>query len=425
MLFVTGQLVRREYSFHPISGTSMNPVLTEKDMVLVKKRDPIRRYDIIAFSVKGEKGKFVKRVIGMPGDTMFIRNDRMVLNIGEQGEFETTYTFQLSPAVAEEFQALTEIPKGLYFTTGDHIDVSKDSRTFGFVQKKKWKERFSSIFLPWSESRRIVNEKDWPAGGEKMMVILGIVSAGLVGLAIIFAGIRLVFDWRLTEIQREPDQSLLFRRKLNHLRKIEQAQHIRYLLLTSLMIGLGVALTIGALLVLADNQQKMNLQNQKANERITQLENQQKQLIKSIPLKKYPEEGLGLTDYEWDKLVGDNPDSDLQKRFETIFSQKTTSYFGSSDMKVFLTEPKKLSLQLKGWTEDDTSTETVKQNIDAFAKEAEGISELMAVHVQLITSNKKNEKVVYSVNYSREKSEGVFHKKNVSEQNLKNDGGKG
>lgn len=136
-MFISGQLVRREYSFHPISGTSMSPTLTEKDMVLVKKRDPIRRYDIIAFSVNGEKGKFVKRVIGMPGDTMFIRNDRMVLNIGEQGEFETTYTFQLSPAVAEEFQALTEIPKGLYFTTGDHIDVSKDSRTFGFVQKKE------------------------------------------------------------------------------------------------------------------------------------------------------------------------------------------------------------------------------------------------------------------------------------------------
>lgn len=136
-MFISGQLVRREYSFHPISGTSMSPTLTEKDMVLVKKRDPIRRYDIIAFSVKGEKGKFIKRVIGMPGDTMFIRNDRMVLNIGEQGEFETTYTFQLSPAVAEEFQALTEIPKGLYFTTGDHIDVSKDSRTFGFVQKKE------------------------------------------------------------------------------------------------------------------------------------------------------------------------------------------------------------------------------------------------------------------------------------------------
>lgn len=137
VLFISGQLVRREYSFHPISGTSMSPTLTEKDMVLVKKRDPIHRYDVITFSVKGESGKFVKRVIGMPGDTMFIRNDRMVLNIGEHGDFETTYTFQLSPAVAEEFQELTKIPAGLYFTTGDHIDVSKDSRTFGFVQKKQ------------------------------------------------------------------------------------------------------------------------------------------------------------------------------------------------------------------------------------------------------------------------------------------------
>ncbi|MGM0301002.1 signal peptidase I [Enterococcus sp. AZ048] len=137
VLFFSGQLVRREYSFHPISGTSMSPSLTEKDMVLVKKRASIRRYDVIAFSVKGESGKFVKRVIGMPGDTMFIRNDRMVLNIGEHGTFETTYTFQLSPAVAEEFQDLAKIPAGLYFTTGDHIDVSKDSRTFGFVQKEE------------------------------------------------------------------------------------------------------------------------------------------------------------------------------------------------------------------------------------------------------------------------------------------------
>lgn len=137
VLFTSGLLVRREYSFHPISGTSMMPTLTEKDMVLVKKRDPIHRYDVIAFSVKGEEGKFVKRVIGMPGDTMFIRNDRMVLNIGEHGNFETTYTFQLSPAVAEEFQELTKIPKGFYFTTGDHIDVSKDSRTFGFVRKNE------------------------------------------------------------------------------------------------------------------------------------------------------------------------------------------------------------------------------------------------------------------------------------------------
>ena len=136
MIVLSVHLLRRGDSVHPISGTSMSPTLTEEEMVLVKKNPSILRYDIVAFSVDGEKGKFVKRVIGIPGDRIFIRNDRMILNIGDQGEFETTYTFQLSPAVSEEFQELTKIPAGFYFTIGDHIDVSKDSRTFGLVNKK-------------------------------------------------------------------------------------------------------------------------------------------------------------------------------------------------------------------------------------------------------------------------------------------------
>ena len=258
-----------------------------------------------------------------------------------------------------------------------------------------------------------------------LLLILGILSAGLVGLAIILVLVRFMFDLRLTAIQKEPDHSPLFRRKLHYLRKMEQARNIRYLLLTCLMIGIGVALTIGSFLVLANDQQKMKEQNQKANERITYLEKQQNQLIKSIPLRKYPEEGIGLVNYEWDKLAGEEIDSKMQEQMETAISQRSAQYFGSSDTKVSLDESKTLSLHLKGWIDDDTSQSTIKQNLDAFAKEAEGISELSAVHVRLITSNKKNEKMVYSVNYSREKSEDVFHKKNVSEQNLKNDGGKG
>lgn len=136
MVVLSLQLLRKGYSIHPISGTSMRPTLTEKDMVLIKKDLTVLRYDVIAFSIKEEDGKFVKRVIGLPGDHFFIRNDRMTLNVGDYGEFETTYTFRLSPSVAEEFQSLNQIPMGMYFTIGDHIDVSKDSRTFGFVHKK-------------------------------------------------------------------------------------------------------------------------------------------------------------------------------------------------------------------------------------------------------------------------------------------------
>ena len=258
-----------------------------------------------------------------------------------------------------------------------------------------------------------------------LLVIVGIFSAVLVVLALLFVLIRLVFDWRLTLIQREPDQSPLFRRKLNHLRKLEQARHIRYLLLTCLMIGIGLAVIIGAFLALANDQQTIKTRNTRLEDRVENLESQQEQLIKSIPLKKYPEEGIGLTDYEWDKLATEEKDSKLQEETETAISQRSVQYFGSSDTKVTLSEPKKLTLQLKGWIEDDTSTETVKQNLDAFAKEAENISELTDIHVRMITSAGNEKQVIYSVNYSREKGEGVFHKKNVSEQNLKNDGGKG
>lgn len=136
-LFTIGQIIRKEYNLYIISGNSMSPTLTEKDVILVNKRAPINRYDVIAFSVRGEDGKFIKRVIGVPGDTMFVQNNRMILSIGDYEDYETTYTFKLSSTVAKSFQDLSKIPKGSYFTIGDNIDISKDSRIFGFVYKEK------------------------------------------------------------------------------------------------------------------------------------------------------------------------------------------------------------------------------------------------------------------------------------------------
>ncbi|MBO0454243.1 hypothetical protein [Candidatus Enterococcus murrayae] len=258
-----------------------------------------------------------------------------------------------------------------------------------------------------------------------MTIILGIISAGFVILAIIFVLIRLLFDLRFAAIQKEPDQSPLFRRKVNYLRKLEQARHIRYLLLVCLMTGLGLMLFIGSFLFLAEDHQKLKSKNAQLEDRIKGMEYQQEQLILSIPLKNYPDEGIGLKAHEWNKLTAETKDSKLQSQMEATISQQTMPYFGSIETSVSLSEPKTMSLQLKGRADDEASKETIQKNIDRFAKEAEGISELTNIHVRMITSVGKEKKVVYSVNYSRENSEGVFNKKNVSEQNLKNDGGKG
>lgn len=101
------------------------------------------------------KRKFVKRVSNAGRyDVYSQRSDGF--EYWWAGEFETTYTFQLSPAVAEEFQALTETWKVCTLPQGSYWCLSKDSRTFGFVQKVEGKVQFH---LPlWSESRRIVNE---------------------------------------------------------------------------------------------------------------------------------------------------------------------------------------------------------------------------------------------------------------------------
>lgn len=257
------------------------------------------------------------------------------------------------------------------------------------------------------------------------MVTLGIVSAGFIVLAIGLTISRIIFDRRFTAIQKEPDQTPLFRRKVHHTQKIEQAKHIRYLLATCLIVSFVLIIFVSSLLTLAKGYQIMQIENTKMGKQIAQLEKQQATLIASIPLKNYPKEGIGLNEYEWEKLAGEKNNSDLQKQIEMAISQTTFPYFGSSDTIVSLAVPKTLSLQLKNQTDDDASKETIKRNIDAFVKEVEGLPELTDIHFRMIASVGKERQVVYSVNYSRENSENEFTKKNVSEQNLKNDGGKG
>lgn len=133
--FLVDAQLRKHFSIHWVSGTSMEQNLHDGDAVLVKKQAPIRRYEVIVFSVPNEPDMFVKRVVGMPGDTLMIQNNRMVLNIGEPENFETIYTFQVNSAAAKTMQSLTKIPKDCYFVIGDHVDVSKDSRTFGLVRQ--------------------------------------------------------------------------------------------------------------------------------------------------------------------------------------------------------------------------------------------------------------------------------------------------
>lgn len=92
--------------------------------------DP-KRGDIIIFNAPDkEKTIYIKRIIGLPGDTIKIENNKLYIN-GEL--YEEDYIKNGWNNMTGTFTY--EVPKGEYFVMGDNRDHSNDSRAWGSVKK--------------------------------------------------------------------------------------------------------------------------------------------------------------------------------------------------------------------------------------------------------------------------------------------------
>lgn len=115
-----------------VDGTSMFPTLSNNEFLLLSKYDQsYERFDIVVLKYKNER--LVKRIIGLPGETVEYKDNRLYINgkeIEENFAYIDTEDFKLSELGYEK------IPENYYFVVGDNRGSSLDSRMIGLINKK-------------------------------------------------------------------------------------------------------------------------------------------------------------------------------------------------------------------------------------------------------------------------------------------------
>lgn len=142
-----------------MSGPSMQDTLNDGDEMLLNKAvykfSKIRRFDIVAIKkIKSNEYYDIKRVVGIPGDTISVVAGRLVIN-GKQVSSDFSFSVINSPGVLSEPVKLDEDE---YFCIGDNTSNSEDSRfiNYGKIQKSEIKGRVSYIIFP-KERRGKIN----------------------------------------------------------------------------------------------------------------------------------------------------------------------------------------------------------------------------------------------------------------------------
>lgn len=111
----------RGLRFFLVPSTSMEPTLRPSDYLITMKENTYRRGDICVIKDPKESGSYVvKRIVGLPGDTIAIAGGALFLN----GKYAS------EPYIKEPMEAALSpvtVPEGQYFVLGDNRNDSEDS----------------------------------------------------------------------------------------------------------------------------------------------------------------------------------------------------------------------------------------------------------------------------------------------------------
>ncbi|MGY3766500.1 signal peptidase I [Vagococcus vulneris] len=130
-----------------VSGNSMNPTLVDGERIISLKHSKIKRFDVVTFPAPDEPDKnYIKRVIGLPGDTVEYKDDQLFINGKKYAEpYLDEYKGMIDEMpegapltkdfTLKEVTGDNKVPAGSYFVLGDNRQNSKDGRMIGFIKE--------------------------------------------------------------------------------------------------------------------------------------------------------------------------------------------------------------------------------------------------------------------------------------------------
>lgn len=148
-----------------VDGRSMYPTLEDGEIGLMNvfsaKFQEINRYDVVVVYNEEKNENWVKRVIGLPGDTVYAKDDVVYVNgiAIDEPYLDSSYVKQIRSHgnnFTEDFDKVT-LGEDEYFLMGDNRIVSYDSRKVGAFKREDIRGKDVYVLYPFTKIKMVRN----------------------------------------------------------------------------------------------------------------------------------------------------------------------------------------------------------------------------------------------------------------------------
>lgn len=142
---------------HEVVGTSMFPTYHNGEHLIANKivyrLSKPQRGDVVIFKYSDTQD-FIKRIIGLPGDTVSLKDGRYFINgkVLDEGKYLDSTVYTSGGEYLREGEEVS-VPENMYFVSGDNRPHSSDSRAFGPIDTNDIKGKVWLIYFPLERFR--------------------------------------------------------------------------------------------------------------------------------------------------------------------------------------------------------------------------------------------------------------------------------